>query len=356
MYISYDDGANWRSMQLNLPLVPITDLTLKENDLIVATQGRSFWVLDDLSMFQQYDEKITEAELFVADVNPTYLYDGYHKKNVVNAGSNPQFGPLINYHLKNLSDSATLSIVIMDFKGEKIKTYSNKASDKKLKIEAEQGMNQFVWDTYYPEGEKIEGMILWNGNAGGPRAAPGKYKVRIIHDKDSLEKEFELKANPVYNCSQKDYEQQFNFLISVRDKFNALQKTVTEIREIRGQMNVFTARLGKDYPKYLKEYADSLSKKMTEIEDAIYQTKLKSAQDILNYPIKLNDKIADLYHYAESGKTAPTKQVLEAFAELSALADVEINKWEAILKTEIPKLNTMFHANSLPVFGLGDKK
>ena len=95
---------------------------------------------------------------------------------------------------------------------------------------------------------------------------------------------------------------------------------------------------------------------MTEIENAIYQTKLKSAQDILNYPIKLNDKIADLYNYAESGKTAPTKQVLEAFAELSALADVEINKWETMLKTEIPKLNTMFHANSLPVFGLGDKK
>ena len=93
-----------------------------------------------------------------------------------------------------------------------------------------------------------------------------------------------------------------------------------------------------------------------EIEDAIYQTKLKSAQDILNYPIKLNDKIADLYNYAESGKTAPTKQVLEAFAELSALADVEINKWVAILKTEIPKLNTMFHVNSLPVFGLDDKK
>ena len=356
MYISYDDGANWRSMQLNLPLVPITDLTLKENDLIVATQGRSFWVLDDLSMFQQYDAKITEAELFIADVNPTYLYDGYHSKNVVNSGSNPQFGPLINYYIKNLSDSATVSIKLMNLKGEKIKTYSNKASDKKLKIEAEQGMNQFEWDTYYPEGEKIEGMILWNGNAGGPRAAPGKYKVRIIHDKDSLEKEFELKANPVYNCSQLDYEQQFNFLISVRDKFNALQKTVKEIREIRVQMNAFAARLGKEYPKDLKEYADSLSKKMTEIEDAIYQTKLKSAQDILNYPIKLNDKIADLYNYAESGKTAPTKQVLEAFVELSALADVEINKWAAILKTEIPKLNTMFHANSLPVFGLGDKK
>jgi hypothetical protein len=355
MYISYDDGANWRSMQLNLPLVPITDLTLKENDLIVATQGRSFWVLDDLSMFQQYDAKITENELFVADVNPTYLYDGYHSKNVVNAGSNPQFGPLINYHLKNLSDSAAVSISVLNLKGEKIKTYSNKASDKKLKIEAEQGMNQFVWDTYYPEGEKIEGMILWNGNAGGPRAAPGKYKVRIIHNKDSLEKEFELKANPVYNCPKEDYEKQFNFLISVRDKFNALQKTVKEIREIRGQMNSFTARLGKEYPKDLKEYTDSLSKKMTEIEDAIYQTKLKSAQDILNYPIKLNDKIADLYNYAESGKTAPTKQVLEAFAELSALADAEINKWEAILKTEIPKLNTMFHANSLPVFGLGDK-
>jgi hypothetical protein len=142
----------------------------------------------------------------------------------------------------------------------------------------------------------------------------------------------------------------------VRDKFNALQKTVKEIREIRVQMNAFADRLGKDYPKDLKEYADSLSKKMTEIEEAIYQTKLKSAQDILNYPIKLNDKIADLYNYAESGKTAPTKQVLEAFAELSALADVEINKWEAMLKIDIPKLNTMFYANSLPVFGLGDKK
>jgi hypothetical protein len=352
MYVSYDDGLKWRPLQLNLPIVPITDLTLKENDLIVATQGRSFWVLDDLSMIQQYDENLVSKEHFIADINPTFLYDGYQNKFATNAGMNPPNGVVINYYLKNISDSSNVAIKILDKNKKLIKSFTSKAADKKDKIDAEQGMNQFVWDTYYPAADKADDMILWNGPAGGPRAAPGKYFIELKIGKDSISKEFELKANPVYKCSQADYEAQFDFLIQVRDKFTEVQTTIKEIREIRRQMNDFANRQGKDYPKEIKTLADTIQKKMTKIEEALYQTKLKSSQDILNYPMRLNDRISALYNYASSGNNAPAKQVKEAYVELSNLADIEINQWKAILNTEVVELNSKIKEMSLPVIKL----
>jgi photosystem II stability/assembly factor-like uncharacterized protein len=352
MYVSYDDGLKWKPLQLNLPIVPITDLTLKENDLIVATQGRSFWVLDDLSMIQQYDENIISKDIFIADINPTFLYDGYQNKYTSNAGMNPANGAVINYYLKNMNDSAKVVIKILDKNRKMIKTYSNKISGKIEKLEANVGMNQFIWDTYYPAADKADDMILWNGTAGGPRAAPGKYFIELKIGKDSTSKEFELKANPVYKCSQADYEAQFDFLIQVRDKFMEVQTTIKEIREIRNQINDFANRQGKDYPKEIKSLADTIQKKITKIEETLYQTKLKSSQDILNYPMRLNDRISALYNYASSGNNAPAKQVKEAFVELSALADIEINQWKAILNADVVELNSKIKEMSLPVIKL----
>jgi len=347
MYISYDDGAKWKPFQLNLPEVSITDMTIKENDLIVATQGRAFWVLDDLGPVQRLQTGLTQKNIHAFDINSSYRYEGYQNKNAKNAGMNPPNGVVINYFIKEHKDSL-VSLVIRDKNKKTIRTFSTSESEEN-KLEVSQGMNQFVWDMYYPAGEKIEGMILWNGSVEGPKAPPGKYYAALKLGKDSVEKEFEVKANPVFKASQKDYEEQFYFLIAVRDKFSEVQKTIKNIRDLRKQIGDFTSRQGKDCPKEIKQLCDTVTKQITRIEEALYQTKAKSGQDVLNYPIRLNDKIADLYNYASSGNTAPTKQVKETYNELSLKADAELAKFKKIADEDLVKLNVLIREKALPV-------
>lgn len=352
MYISYDDGQNWKPFQLNLPMVPITDLTIKENDLVVATQGRSFWVLDDLTPVQQKDYGILNKNLFAFSVNDAYRFDGRQNPNPVNAGMNPPNGTVINYYVKNVFDSAKVSIDVLDKNRKLIKTFSTKAKEKEDKIDVSAGMNQFVWNMYYPPAEKAEGLILWHGTVPGPKAAPGQYFYKIRAEKDSVEGSFIIKANPVYNLSQQDYEEQFNFLIAVRDKFNDIQKAGKNIRDIRKQINDFMDKQGKDVPKEIKQQADTINKQMTAIEEALHQTKAKSGQDVLNYPIRLDDKISGLYDFASSGNAAPAKQVKEAFTELGGQADVQLNKLKKIMDEDLVKFNAMIREKALPVIGI----
>ncbi len=352
MYISYDDGASWKSFQLNLPMVPITDLTIKENDLIVATQGRSFWVLDDLSVVQQKSNDISNKNLFVYNVNEAFRFDGFQNVNAKNAGMNPPNGSVFNYYLKNINDSSKVSIEILDKNKKRVKLFATNAKEKEDKIDVSKGMNQFVWNMMYPPADKIEGQIIWHGNVPGPKAAPGNYFYKIKADKDSAEGSFVIKANPVYKLSQQDYDDQFNFLITIRDKFNEIQKANKNIAEVRKQINDFTARAGKDLPKEIKQQADTINKQMTVIEEALHQTKAKSGQDVLNFPIRLDDKISGLYDFAVSGNAAPAKQVKDAYAELAAQTDVQLNALKKLLDDDLVKLNTMIREKALPVIGL----
>jgi photosystem II stability/assembly factor-like uncharacterized protein len=352
MYISYDDGNNWKPFQLNLPMVPVTDLTIKDNDLVVATQGRAFWVIDDLTLVQQQDNTVLDKDLFVFPVNDAYRFDGSQNLNAKNAGLNPPFGPVINYYVKDLADSAKLSIDIMGRNKKLIKSFSTNAKEKQDMIDVNKGMNQFVWNMNYPPAEKIEGLILWHGNVPGPRAAPGQYFYKIKTAKDSVEGNFIIKANPVYNISQQDYDDQFNFLISVRDKASDIQKAIKNIRDIRKQINDFTEKQGKGLPAVIKQQADTINKQMTTIEEALHQTKAKSGQDVLNFPIRLDDKISGLYDFASSGNSAPARQVREAFAELSAQADIQLNKLKKIIEEDLPAFNQLIREKALPVIGL----
>lgn len=352
MYISYDDGANWKSFQLNLPMVPITDLTIKENDLVVATQGRAFWVLDDLSIVQQKQSTITDKNIHLFAVNDAYRYEGAQNLNAKNAGINPPNGSVINYYLKNVIDSAKVSIEILDKNKKQIKLFSTTAKEKEDKIEVAKGMNSFVWDMNYAPAEKIEGQILWHGTVPGPKAAPGNYFYKIKNEKDSADGSFIIKANPAYKITQQDYEEQFNFLLAVRDKFNEIQKAGKNIRDVRKQINDFAEKQGKDIPKDIKLQADTINKQMTIIEEALHQTKAKSGQDVLNFPIRLDDKISGLYDFAVSGNAAPAKQVKEAYTELAAQADIQLSKLKKIMEDEVVKLNGMIREKLLPVIGL----
>jgi photosystem II stability/assembly factor-like uncharacterized protein len=358
MYVSYNDGANWKPFQLNLPMVPITDMTIKENDLVVATQGRSFWVLDDLTLVQQAakGQGIAAGKgLQVFPVNPAYRLSGFRNEQPRNAGFNPPNGVVANYHLPELKETDTLVVTVMDAGKKPIKKFSTgvaTATDDMGKLEASAGMNQFIWDMLYPPSEKIDGMILWSGNVPGPKAAPGTYHLRFKLGKDSTEVPCEIKANPTYKITQQDYEEQFRFLMTVRDKFTEIQKSIKNIRDVRKQLSDYTERLGKDCPPDVKKLADTINKQMTSVEEALYQTKAKSGQDVLNFPIRLNDKIAGLYDYAASGHSAPAKQVKEVYAVLAAQADEQLNKLKAIFAKDLVQFNQLIREKAIPFIGV----
>lgn len=359
MYISYDDGANWKKFQLNLPVVPITDLTIKENDLIIATQGRAFWVLDDLSMVQQKDSAILSKNWHVFAVNNAYRTEGGGRRGnrgagaaLPNLGENPTSGVIFNYFVREGLDTANLRITIYNKQNQPIKTFSKSAKELSEKLDFTSGINQFIWDMNYPAGEKTEGMILWNGGIGAAKAAPGKYQAKFTLGNDSVWVPFVIKANPNYAISEADYDAQLAFLLQVRDKFNQVQISIKDIRSVRAQINDFTGRMDTANTKEIKKMADSIQKQLTSIEEALYQTKSKSGQDVLNFPIRINDKLAGLYGVAASGQNAPSKQAKEAFTELAAQADVQMDKLKKVMSSDIATLNKLINDKQLPVIGI----
>jgi hypothetical protein len=216
-------------------------------------------------------------------------------------------------------------------------------------MEVGKGMNQFVWNLRYPESETIEGMILWNGVPAGIVAPPGAYYARVKVGTDSAEVPFTVKADPNYKMSEAEYGQQFAFLKSLQDKFNETQKTIKDIRALRSQINEFVSRQGKDVPKEIKSAADSITKNLTGIEEALYQTKAKSGQDVLNYPIRLNDKLSGLFDVANSGNFPPSKQSREVYNDLATQIDAQLTKFRSIKERDVPAFNTLIREKALPV-------
>jgi ABC-type transporter Mla subunit MlaD len=204
----------------------------------------------------------------------------------------------------------------------------------------------------YPPAERIEGMILWNGNPSGIVAPPGAYFARFKIGKDSAEVPFTIKADPNYKTTQADYDQQHLFLQTVMAKFNETQTAIKDIRALRAQINDFVSRQGKDIPKDVKSTADSINKKLTGIEETLYQTKAKSGQDVLNYPIKLNDKLSGVFDAANSGNFAPSRQVREVYAELSGSIDKELARLKQIKEKDILQFNELIRQKTLPLIGL----
>ncbi|HEV7334098.1 MAG TPA: hypothetical protein VGN63_23905 [Flavisolibacter sp.] len=352
MYISYDDGANWKSFQLNLPVVPITDLTIKENDLIVATQGRSFWVIDDLTVVQQFNPSIAAKPLHLFPMEAAYRMQSSGRNFGVtprNAGTNAPIGAVINFYAKDVDDSTKAAVTILDKDHKEIKSFTTGAKEASNKLELVKGMNQAVWNLRYPESETIEGMILWNGVPAGIVAPPGSYFAKVKVGNDSTEVPFTVKADPNYKMAQEAYDQQFLFLKSVQEKFNETQNTIKEIRSLRTQINDFVAKQGKDVPKEVKASADSITKKLTAIEETLYQTKARSGQDVLNFPIRLNDKLSGVFDVANSGNFAPSKQAKEVYADLATQIDAEVKKFNSIKANEIPAFNTLVREKALPV-------
>ncbi len=353
MYISYNDGANWESFQLNLPIVSITDLTIKNNDLVVATQGRAFWVIDDLSLIQQMDPSVKSKPLHVFAANSSYRMSSMSSRwammfgTPANAAMNPKKGAVINFYASNVSDSSTGSITVFDKNKKQVSRFATESTTKPLTLV--KGANQFVWDLQYPACEALEDLILWNGAPGAVTTSPGNYIAVVRVDKDSVEVPFTILPDPNYVCSQEDYEKQQAFLLQVQVKFNDVMKGIKDIRLAKQQMNDFVVKQDTACPADIKKMADSLSLALTSIEEKLHQTKAKSGQDVLNYPIRLDDKISGVFGNASSGNMAPSKQSIAVYNELAAQADIEIQKIKVIMNDGIKAFNNLIIAKGLPV-------
>ncbi|MFZ5970298.1 MAG: WD40/YVTN/BNR-like repeat-containing protein [Bacteroidota bacterium] len=347
MYVSFDDGASWKPFQLNLPLVPITDLTIKNNNLIAATQGRSFWLIDDLTPLHQLSDAVAQSEFYLYKPMPSYRMPGGQggwRGQSKTEGQNHPGGVMIHYYLKDTA-KAVASLEILEANGTLIKKYATKP-DKKAKEEQlpklKPGTNRFVWNMRYPNADGFDGLILWGGGLNGPKAIPGTYKARLTVNGKSVETEFEILKDPRTSGTPADIKEQFDFLISVRDKLSETNNAVKKIRTAREQINRVTEPMkGKEEMKDVTELAKTMLDEMKKIEEALYQTKNRSGQDPLNFPVRLNNKLAALSGEAENSDYKPTAQVKAVYTEITGKIDEQLRALDAIFKTKVPQFNDL---------------
>ncbi|MCG6189201.1 WD40/YVTN/BNR-like repeat-containing protein [Maribellus maritimus] len=353
MYISFNDGELWQPFQLNLPVVPITDLTIKDNDLIVATQGRSLWILDDITTLQQLTKEVTEQALVLFNQRQSYKILTGRGGN--NSGENPPSGAVIDFWLKDRNDSTSVQMEILDKNKNLIYTFKNNVSEKELKdnlalgkIEVEKGLNRFVWNLRYPNAKGFPGLIMWGGSLRGPVAIPGVYYAKLTVDGISEEKSFGILPVPNYSATQEDYQAQFDFLLDVRDKLTETHQCILDIREAQKQLTHIKEKVDKEENAAILEQIKTISAKMDSIEKALYQTQNKSPQDPLNFPIRLNNKLAAVAGIVASSDARPTDQSIAVKTELTAKIDKELAAFKKIKDEEIPKLNDQVWDAKIP--------
>lgn len=340
MYVSFDDGSNWQPLQMNLPIVPITDLAVKNNNLIAATQGRSFWIIDDLTVLHQLQPEVFSKKYHLFKPMDSYRMGGGGGRTSRSAGTNHPGGVLTYYYVQDTSKTDTLRLEFLDTNMTVIKTYSTHPDKEKneSKLDVKPGLNMLSWDMRYEGAKTFDGMILWWASTQGPMAIPGAYNVRFSGKGFTEANTFKLLKDPRSESSDADIQKQFDFLLAVRDKLTETNQAIIDIRKVRGQVNEVLKRT-EDEP--ITTYAKELLKEMKIIEEALYQTKNESGQDPLNYPIRLNNKLGHLTSLSAIGDYPPTDQSLAYFEEVKELIDAELTKLKAVMNERIPTLNKM---------------
>jgi photosystem II stability/assembly factor-like uncharacterized protein len=374
MYISFDEGENWQAFSLNMPVVPITDLVIhkREKDLVVATQGRSFYVLDDLPVLHQLAD-MAKAPVFLFKPEESYRMAGFGGALPPNAtvGENPANGTVVYYYLKDKAKEVTLEFV--DSTGKTIKKFTGGGTAEQgapggdflgffggggggSRASVESGLNRFVWDQRYTDAARFPGLIMWAGSTTGPRAVPGTYQVKLTVDGKTQTQNFEVKKDPRVEATHEDLLKQFDLLFKIRDKVTETHEAIVQIRDARKQIDDVVTR-SKDAKggKEIADAAKALNAKMKEIEETLYQTKNQSGQDPLNYPIRLNNKLAALTGVVASADAVPTAQTYAVYEELVAKINTQLQKLEAIVKTDLPAFNKLVREQEVPAVMLKPK-
>ena len=404
VYFSFDNGAHWQPLQLNLPTAPVNDLVIANTDLVVATHGRSFWVLDDITPLEQYEDSIPqqEAHLFTPGAANHTVFRGSFFAGSGSVGKNPPAGAVINYWLKaslkkpeqakaqasgagaenapskseaspatptsgikktdtESSEAPKITLEILDASGKVIRSYPKKEEpsddeddffnrDRSAgSLPADAGLNRFVWDLRHEGATKVSKAPLWGGNTDGPKALPGVYQVRLTVLGKTYTAPLEIKADPRLKIGQEDLAKQFDLLLKIRDKVTETDDTIIQIRDLRQQINTINTRLKSDpRAKVIADAGKTLDTKMTEVEEVLIQTKAKSGQDVLNFPVRLNNHLVALSGVVGSADSAPTKQSYEVFDMLSKAVDEQLAKWKTIVSTDVAAYNSLMKQQEVP--------
>jgi hypothetical protein len=358
MYISFNDGANWTPFQMNLPIVPITDLAIKNNNLIAATQGRSIWMIDDLTILHQLQDDFKNKNAVLFAPMPTYRMGGYqNKKALKTAGLNLPSGVNVHFYLKNYDEKKdSIEVAFLEKDGTEIQVLSNFSKEKGKKITLKEKGNTVAWNTRYEGAKGFKGMINWWASLAGPRAVPGAYQVRLTVNGEVQEQPFTILKNPNSTVKQEDFQLQFDFLSELLAKVTETHETIEDIRDLRAQLTTYNDRLkGDEANDTIVNTSKAIIKTLTEIEKTLYQTQNRSGQDPLNFPIRLNNKLAHLNSLMSIGDYRPTSQAVAVKDELTALIDVQLARYQSIIEKDVPALNALIKAAAVDAISVDNE-
>ncbi len=337
VYVSWDDGSTWQSLGLNLPVVQVSDLRVEDRDLIIGTHGRSFWVLYDIAPLRQLSDEIAGRAV--------HLYDPVDPRRGLD------FGVQVVYYLESEADSLTLEF--LDASGNVIRTFTAPGEEEDEDDEEgsffgrrdprpslEAGSHTFRWDLRYPGYTDFEGRIFWAAGNRGPEAVPGRYQVKLTTGDTQLTQDFEvgLDSRLEDRVTQDELQQRFDLAMQIRDRVSDANEAVIWIRELKAAID---ARLEETDARAITRQAEAVNAALSAVEGEIYQVRNQSNQDPLNFPIKLNNKIAALMGVVESAEAPPTDQSYEVFEDLSGRLQEQLDRLEEIVGTDLARLNEM---------------
>jgi photosystem II stability/assembly factor-like uncharacterized protein len=345
IFVSHDAGANWESLQLNLPTTPVHDLLIHDNDLVLATHGRAFWILDDISPLRQASDASRKAALWLYDPAPAWrVHAAPAPKEMSTSGQNPPAGAVIYFDVKEKPKAATLEI--LDASGKVVRHYSSTElepleepldpDDEKPKnqLEIKPGMNRFVWNLRYEGTPRVKDYYLfeYEGGSKGPMALPGKYQAKLTVDGTTLTAPLELKLDPRVKVSPADLEKQFATLIEIRGELTRVYTAANQIMDLRAELQDLRTRVK------LPE-AQALDEKLGALQDRLLNVKIKANEDSLNYGLGVDGDLASLALTVDSeSDSAPTEAALIQFEKTKAELAQYMKRWSDIQQSDLPAL------------------
>ena len=352
MYISFDDGNFWQPFKLNLPIVSIHDLHIRDNTLIAATHGRSFWMIDDLSPIQEINSEIKAKDFHLFTSKPTYrLAQENNAPSSLKEGENHPNGAVFHFYINDLAlKSPAISLEIFDDSGNSIQKWSKDSKNPKQKLNVTVGGNRFVWDLRYPGFTEFPGMVFYSSPNKGPKVMPGNYQATLSVDGKKSSIDFIVLPDPRLKNTQEDYKKQLDYLLKVRDKVSEANQAILDIRTIKKDLIYIKEKLGnQSLYKDLLIQAEELEREITKIENQIHQTKNIARQDAINYGIKVNNRLAFLLADQQLGDFPPTNQAEEVYDVLAKELDGYLNQLKPLIKTGVETLNAEAQKRQIPL-------
>ncbi len=379
VYVSFNDGAAWEPMQLNLPRVVVRDLRVHDNDLIVATHGRAFWSLDDISPLRTLADSITAKPVHLYAPSPATRWTSMGGgRGGGAAGANPRYGVSVDYWLKS-APTSPITVQFLESNGKVARTYTSEGAPKKDStgnpaadsaaakirlaqraealsyepadsvVHARAGANRFIWDLSYPGPKTVPGAIIDDGTTDGPVAVPGEYAVRLIVGKDTLTRPFTIKPDPRLTMTAAEYKAQFDAANAVGAHITSITETVQRIQDLQRQLDERARQAtSQAYAEDVRDASSALRKKLEAVRAEIYEVYTKADQATLNYPIKLYQMFISLNSQVLEGTNPPTKQHGEITSDLGGKLDVQLKTLQGLEDKDLSEFNALLSKLGVP--------